>query len=71
MILKDRVAIVTGAGSGIGRGGAEIMAREGALVVVADLSPERSEETSEIIKKAGAAPKPNQPTSPTTTPWSA
>jgi NAD(P)-dependent dehydrogenase (short-subunit alcohol dehydrogenase family) len=53
MILKDRVAIVTGAGSGIGRGGAEIMAREGALVVVADLSPERSEETVEAIDKAG------------------
>jgi NAD(P)-dependent dehydrogenase (short-subunit alcohol dehydrogenase family) len=53
MILKDRVAIVTGAGSGIGRGGAEIMAREGAFVVVADLSPERSEETAEIINKAG------------------
>jgi len=53
MILKDRVAIVTGAGSGIGRGGAEIMAREGAIVVVADLSPERSEETVETIFKAG------------------
>jgi NAD(P)-dependent dehydrogenase (short-subunit alcohol dehydrogenase family) len=53
MILKDRVAIVTGAGSGIGRGGAEIMAREGAFVVVADLSPERSEETVEIISRAG------------------
>ena len=33
MILKDRVAIVTAAGSGIGRGGAEIMGREGAIVV--------------------------------------
>ncbi len=53
MILKDRVAIVTGAGSGIGRGGAEIMAREGATVVVADLSPERSEETVENISRAG------------------
>ena len=53
MILKDRVAIITGAGSGIGRGGAEIRAREGALVIVADISPERSEETVENITKAG------------------
>lgn len=53
MILKDRVAIITGAGSGIGRGGAQIMAREGAIVVVADLSAERSDETVEIIRKAG------------------
>jgi NAD(P)-dependent dehydrogenase (short-subunit alcohol dehydrogenase family) len=53
MILKDRIAIVTGSGSGIGRGGAEIMAREGAIVIVADLSVERSEETVEIITQAG------------------
>ena len=53
MILKDCVAIVTGAGSGIGRGGAEIMAREGAIVIVADLSVERSEETVERIIEAG------------------
>ncbi len=56
MILEDRVAIVTGAGSGIGRGGAEIMAREGAIVVIADLSPERSEETAAgIVKEGGRA----------------
>ncbi len=55
MILKDRIAIVTGAGSGIGRGGAEIMAREGAHVVVSDLSAECSEETADIINRAGGS----------------
>ena len=53
MILQDRVAVVTGAGSGIGRGGAEIMAREGALVVIADKSAERSDETVARIEAAG------------------
>ena len=36
MILRGRTAIVTAAGSGIGRAGSQIMAREGALVVVTD-----------------------------------
>jgi len=53
MILKERVAIVTGAGSGIGRAGAEIMAREGATVVVADIRPQAGEETVEIVRGAG------------------
>lgn len=53
MILKDRVAVVTGAGSGIGRGGAEIMAREGAVVIVADRDPAGGEETVARIREAG------------------
>ena len=36
MLLENRVAFVTGAGSGIGAAGAEALAREGALVIVTD-----------------------------------
>ncbi len=55
MILKDRIAIVTGAGSGIGRAGAEIMAREGAHVAVADRNTAGAAETVEIIRNAGGS----------------
>ncbi len=53
MILKERVAIVTGAGSGIGRAGAEIMAREGARLVVADRNAAAGEETARRIAEQG------------------
>lgn len=53
MILENRVAIVTGAGSGIGQAGALIMAREGAFVVVADLNAANAAETVGRIEAAG------------------
>ena len=53
MILQDRVAVATASGSGIGRAGARIMAREGALVVVADRSAEGAEETAGLIREGG------------------
>ncbi len=53
MILKDKVAIVTGAGSGIGRAGAEIMAREGARLVIADRDAAAGEETARRIAGNG------------------
>ncbi len=52
-ILEGRVAIVTGAGSGIGQAGAIALANEGAHVVVADLSADRSTETVELIASKG------------------
>jgi NAD(P)-dependent dehydrogenase (short-subunit alcohol dehydrogenase family) len=53
MRLKDKVAIITGAGSGTGRAGALIFAREGARVVVADLDPENGEETARMVQGSG------------------
>jgi NAD(P)-dependent dehydrogenase (short-subunit alcohol dehydrogenase family) len=53
MILKERVAIVTGAGSGIGRAGAAIMAREGAKIVVADRDAASGEATARAIAADG------------------
>lgn len=51
--LADRVALVTGGGSGIGRAAALLFAREGAKVVVADVQTEGGSETVELIQNAG------------------
>ncbi|RVC75334.1 MAG: glucose 1-dehydrogenase [Mesorhizobium sp.] len=53
MILKDRIAVVTGAGSGIGRAGAMIMGREGATVVIADRDRAAGEAVASDIREAG------------------
>lgn len=53
MRLKNKVAIITGAGSGIGRASAVAFAREGARVVVADWGEKTGRETAELIKKQG------------------
>ena len=46
MILKDKVAIVTGAGSGIERAVALAYAREGAVVIVSDIVEKGGQEQS-------------------------
>ena len=55
-ILKGKVAIITGAGRGIGMETALLFAKEGAKVVVADLDKENSSDVvTEIIKNSGDA----------------
>lgn len=53
MLLMDRIAIVTGAGSGIGRAGALMMGKEGAVVVIADLDAASGEAAAAAIRAAG------------------
>src|SRR2546426_5315754 len=51
MRLNGRIAIITGAGSGLGRAGALAFAREGARVVVNDLDGARGEETVTLVRQ--------------------
>ena len=53
-MLKDKVALVTGAASGIGRCVALTWAREGARVVLADLNEEQGQETAALVRELGA-----------------
>jgi 3-oxoacyl-[acyl-carrier protein] reductase len=51
--LKDRVAIITGGGQGIGRTTALLFAREGAKIVVADVNADEGHETVSAIEDEG------------------
>jgi len=53
MRLTNKIAIITGAGSGQGRAAALIFSREGAKIVVSDWKPELGEETVTLVQKAG------------------
>jgi meso-butanediol dehydrogenase/(S,S)-butanediol dehydrogenase/diacetyl reductase len=58
MRLKDRVALVTGAGSGIGEATAKRMAAEGAAVVVVDLNEEGARRVAGEIRSTGGVAEP-------------
>ena len=51
--LEGKVAIVTGAGQGVGRGIALVFAREGAKVVVAEVNPDTARAVADEIGQAG------------------
>lgn len=54
MKLQDRVAVITGGGSGIGRASANLFSREGAAVIVSDVDRSGGEETVAAIRSLGA-----------------
>ena len=60
--VSDRAALVTGGGSGIGRATAELLAANGARVLVADLT-DQAHETVEVIQAGGGVVADSDPES--------
>ena len=58
MLLKDKVALITGAGSGIGRASALKFAQEGATVAVVDIQGAAADETAKLVTAQGGAALP-------------
>jgi NAD(P)-dependent dehydrogenase (short-subunit alcohol dehydrogenase family) len=52
--LKDKVAVITGAATGIGRASAVLFGREGARVVLGDINDAEGRETARLVHEAGA-----------------
>jgi NAD(P)-dependent dehydrogenase (short-subunit alcohol dehydrogenase family) len=51
--VKDKVALITGGGAGLGRAAAAVLARGGARVAIADIRPERLDETTRALREEG------------------
>lgn len=54
-LFQDKVALITGGSSGIGRAAALVFAREGAKVVLADVVVEGGQETVHMVREAGGS----------------
>ncbi len=52
MRLADKVCVITGAGSGMGRVAAELFAREGARIVAVDVTDETAEATADVVRSS-------------------
>ncbi len=53
MKLENKVALITGAGSGLGRQSALMFSREGAKVAIVDIDGDRAEQTLKLVQEAG------------------
>jgi 3-oxoacyl-[acyl-carrier protein] reductase len=53
-LLQGKVAVVTGAGRGIGQATAELYAKHGANIVIADIDDAPAQETKKLVEAAGA-----------------
>ena len=70
-VLDGRVAIVTGAGTGLGRGIAEELAKEGAAIAVAEIQPSRASGRQRSSRRSASSRAPIRRTSPTGSRWTA
>lgn len=51
--LENKIAFITGAGTGIGRAAASLFAREGAKISIAELNPDLGKEAEDLVRREG------------------
>ena len=57
-LLENKVALITGAASGIGRASAQLFAREGARLLLSDVQEDKLKETVRLVRDAGGEAEP-------------